>query len=74
MRRTGRLLQLTNAPDSDAGVREREPNSLPVIARSRCDEAIQNPSTEKILDCFATLATTTWIEASDLSPQKGGER
>ncbi len=32
--------------------------SLPVIARSPCDGAIQTASAETFLDCFAALAMT----------------
>jgi len=46
MRARDRHLQLTNAPDSDAEVRERT-GSLLVIARSTCDEAIQTATVER---------------------------
>jgi hypothetical protein len=41
--------------------------SPPVIARSSRDEAIQTVSTEKFLDCFASLAMTESVAGSDAS-------
>ncbi|MDE5446013.1 hypothetical protein GWG65_32320 [Bradyrhizobium sp. CSA207] len=63
MRRMDGRLQLTNAPDSDAEVRDADPPSP-----RHCEEPLRrsNPDCpgEGSLDCFAALAMTTWIELS----------
>src|SRR5690242_808440 len=39
-------------------------NSIHVIARSPCDEAIQDLSADAFLDCFAALAMTEFVDSA----------